>query len=126
MNLFLDDERLPRHVTWVDDYRYNHFDWNIVRTYEEFVTFISHHGLPNLISFDHDLADHHYQALMSGANHDEHKELEKTGYACAKWLAEYCIENDQAIPEYQVHSMNPIGKDNIVGILESARKHMNK
>ena len=67
----------------------------IIRTYDEFVLYISLVGLPDFISFDHDLGDDH------------------DGYDCAKWLVEYCMNNDCDIPNYIVHSMNPVGKENI-------------
>ena len=67
----------------------------IIRTYDEFVLHISLFGLPDFISFDHDLGN------------------DKDGYDCAKWLVEYCMNNDCDIPNYIVHSMNPIGKENI-------------
>ena len=44
---------------------------------------------------------------------------EKTGYDCAKWLVEYCLDNDLSLPKYQVHSMNPVGKKNILDYLSN-------
>lgn len=39
---------------------------------------------------------------------------EKTGYDCAKWLVDYCIDNKLTLPKHvYVHSMNPVGKKNI-------------
>ncbi len=65
-------------------------------------------GLPEYVSFDHDLAD------IS----DSHKE--KTGYDCVKWLVDYCIDNKIIkFPNYQVHSANPIGKKNITSYVEN-------
>tara|TARA_B100000508_G_scaffold136183_1_gene128878 strand:+ start:362 stop:742 length:381 start_codon:yes stop_codon:yes gene_type:complete len=122
MWLFLDDERKPGDVTWIADSRYNQFSWDIVRSYDAFVAYIEERGVPEFISFDHDLADEHYRALMSGQDHEEHKLPEKTGYTCAKWLVEYCIDKGQKFPEFHVHSMNPIGGDNIKGVVASARK----
>lgn len=88
--LFLDDVRMPE-----DD------SWDIVRSYNEFVDYIMEHGIPDVISFDHDLADFMY-------------EEEKTGYDCAKFLAIYAMDNNHM--EYidcRVHSQNPVGKANI-------------
>lgn len=116
-NLFLDDIRTPKDV-----FRYTHnsdylkFEWNIVRNYDDFVEYIIKNGLPDLISFDHDLADEHYdEAMYNGDlyNNLYDKFKEKTGYDCAKWLIEYCMDNDIDVPKIYVHSMNPIGAENI-------------
>lgn len=45
--------------------------------------------------------------------------FEKTGYECAKWLVEYCLDNDLDLPLCYVHSMNPVGKDNINNLLKN-------
>lgn len=130
MWLFLDDERYPSDVTWVDDVRYSQLSWVIVRSYDEFVTFIEDCGLPEFVSFDHDLADEHYQTLLNAVEYEvddgdlkkTFTVMENTGYTCAKWLVEYCQDNGLKFPEYVVHSMNPIGKENIEGLITNAQK----
>ena len=82
--------------------------WTIVRNYEEFVKHIEENGLPDEISFDHDLG-----------------EDIKTGYDCAKWLCNYCWTNGIPIPTYNVHSANPVGRDNIIGVLKSFEQKLN-
>ena len=109
-NLFLDDIRNPN--KFLDDIRV----WETVRNYSEFIRIIQQRGLPRFISFDHDLADEHYD------NEDNGLFTEKTGLDCAKWLVEFCMRTNQPLSEYQVHSMNPIGKLNIRSILESYKK----
>ena len=47
--LYLDDSRVPKTE-----------GWDIVRTYEDFVEWITKNGLPNEVSFDHDLAEINY------------------------------------------------------------------
>ena len=47
---------------------------------------------------------------------------EKTGYDCAKWLCDYCVENKLPLPEYFIHSMNPVGRENILSTLKSCEK----
>lgn len=140
-NLFLDDERFPGDVTWVQlpsNMRINH---KIVRNYEEFVYLIYHNGLPATVSFDHDLADEHYRHMLTDTtlNHyttfiaDDEGGLnvtfdygaEKTGFDCAKWLVQYCINNKLKFPEYQVHSMNPVGAERIRQYIEWAKGKMN-
>ena len=38
---------------------------------------------------------------------------------CAKWLIEYCLDNNKNLPEYYVHSANPVGAKNIKSLLDS-------
>lgn len=114
--LFLDDIRFPKDVKWIDIPSQN---WQIVRSYDEFINFIEKNGIPYFISFDHDLSSEHY-------SNSETDELEKTGFHAAKWLIEYCIENNLEIPEYAVHSMNPIGKQNIISIMEQGKRFQSK
>ena len=45
--------------------------------------------------------------------------MEKTGYSCAKWLIDFCIDKDLPLPEYFCHSLNPGGKENILSILKN-------
>lgn len=124
--LFLDDVRQPSQVTWV---RYPEIrDWVVVRDYAQFVDTIKKKGVPVFVSFDHDLADEHYRPSMY--NPDRHYSSyyhngtfkEKTGYDCARWLAEYCISNRHDLPNWVCHSMNPIGRENIESIMISAEK----
>lgn len=123
--LFLDDVRMPNQVTWVP---MPASPWTIVRNYKQFVDHISKSGLPFFVAFDHDLADEHYRPSMY--NPDKHYTQyytdgtfkEKTGYDCAKWLCDYCAEKNLDFPEYVVHSMNPIGRENIHSIIQSLKK----
>ncbi|SIS48055.1 hypothetical protein SAMN05421639_106165 [Chryseobacterium shigense] len=115
--LFLDDIRYPIeafHYTKQDIFLRK--DWHIVRNYEQFVNRIMEKGLPEFISFDHDLADVHYLK----PNADEY--TEKTGYYCAKWLVEYCMDNYLGLPKFYCHSMNPVGKKNILSLLENFKQ----
>ena len=109
--LFLDDVRNPKDVKWIN---LPLGPWVIVRNYHDFVKYITSNGLPEFVAFDHDLADEHY-----GANPVNASFKEKTGYDCAKWMVEYCMDNNKSFPSYVVHSMNPIGKMNIIALAES-------
>lgn len=86
---------------WLDDLRVPTTEYNWITNYNDFVTCITENGLPTSISFDHDLG------------------TGKSGYDCAKWLVEYCLDNDLDLPDYHVHSMNPVGKRNIEALLEN-------
>ena len=120
--LFLDDFRMPKDVY---DYLlqpiYISVEWEIVRSYDEFVKYITEHGIPEIISFDHDLADQHYSQRLE---YDQY--TEKTGYHCAKWLIYYCIDNNKKLPaEILIHSINPAGSLNIKSLFESYWKSLN-
>lgn len=118
-HLFLDDERAPHRVTWVT---LPMGPWVVVRNYDHFVKYITQYGLPKFVTFDHDLSTEHYVQGASGTTPTYENYKEKTGYDCAKWLVEYCIKHNLDFPEYQVHSMNPIGAENIRSYIESYKK----
>lgn len=122
--LFLDDERMPHNVTWID---LPNVSWYIVRSYKQFVDYITEHGLPIFVTFDHDLADEHYVQMLKDSDPDVHHSYgsEKTGYDCVKWLVDYCADNDLKFPEYTVHSMNHVGATRINNYITNAKKHLN-
>lgn len=117
-NLFLDDERQPKDVTWVN-LPCNKV-WVVVRSYYEFIKQIKEFGLPDFVTLDHDLADEHYYPIsILGINDIPYSSYkEKTGMDCCKWLVNYCIEHSKKLPKWEVHSMNCIGKENISKYLE--------
>lgn len=105
--LFLDDIRFPEDVRHVYP---QEGEWVIARNMNDAIWYIERRGLPNFISFDHDLADEHY---LIG---QDPSKMEKTGYEFAKWLSNHIMDKDLKIPTgfgYHVHSMNPVGKQNI-------------
>jgi len=101
-SLFLDDERFPP-----DDGR----EWKIARTHQEVIDLIELHGMPVFVSFDHDLGD-----LIPNGN----------GHIVAKYLCELDMHTEYTFPEgfdYYVHSQNPVGRDNIIGYMNSYMKY---
>jgi hypothetical protein len=98
--LFLDDLRTIDMV--YDKSAENDFD--IVRSYDEFVHYIQKHGLPDFISFDNDLGL------------DSHGEVAPDGYAAAKWLV-YESGLDLRKLTFKVHSANPVAAEQIRGLL---------
>jgi hypothetical protein len=122
-SLFLDDERMPKDVTWIE---LPLVAWVIVRNYNDFVRVIEQNGVPQIVSFDHDIGIEHYQEYNRAHNSDKKIRYEtfteKTGFDCAKWLANYCVDKNLPVPVYYLHTMNGIGALNIQSILESARK----
>src|ERR1035437_8551114 len=120
-NLFLDDFREPEDAYL---YRLNPIymteHWIVVRNYNEFINHIDEHGLPEIISFDHDLGEEHYEKQLE---YDQYKE--KTGYHCALWLINYCIDNNKKLPAViLIHSMNYTGSLNIKSLFESYHKSL--
>lgn len=96
-NLYLDDERYPKLID---------VKWTIVRSFDEFTSIILYQGLPRSISFDHDLG-----------------EGQPTGYDCVKWMV-YNMQYDLRNIDINVHSANPVGRDNILGLINSWNKHL--
>lgn len=43
----------------------------------------------------------------------------ESGFDCAKWLVAYCLDNEMALPDFTVHSQNPVGKRNIESLLNN-------
>lgn len=116
--LFLDDVRSAEMVfmNTIDPIYENKNEWEIVRSFNEFVSYIEENGLPEFISFDHDLDFEHYK-LENQQDIDYEKMEIKTGFHAAQWLVNYCADNKLKLPNYKVHSMNLAGKRNIERIL---------
>jgi len=94
--LFLDDVRDPP----VDNR-----EWVIARSFTEAVNVVIMLGVPEHLSFDHDLG-----------------EDTPTGHDFAKWLIEQDLDNTHVFPEgftFYVHSANPPGRINIQSLMES-------
>lgn len=128
-NLFLDDFRNPIDAYhYTGDPIYTTLTWNVVRNYDQFISTINniyrkHFILPHIISFDHDLADSHYKIYQNSEKIEYNSMEEKTGYHCAKWLVDFCIDNSLLLPYYFCHSMNPVGRENILSLLFNYSKH---
>ena len=92
--MFIDDERFPVDEKMV-----------IVRSVEEAKQKMAELGCPFYISFDHDLGDQ-----------------VPTGFDLAKWLVEQDLDsNGNFLPaqfDFYIHSANPVGKANILGLLK--------
>jgi hypothetical protein len=121
-NLYLDDFRQPTDsFDYLGNPIYNKLKWEIVRNYDDFVKIIEERGVPNTISFDHDLSDEHYKH-QTVINYDLQ---EKTGFHCAKWLINYCIDNKKELPTtILIHSMNPAGSLNIKSLFDTYNKYL--
>lgn len=119
--LFLDDIRSPQDVlNYINNKIYKKTDWIVVRSYNTFVYIINQKGLPDVVSFDHDLADIHYRHQSDIPYEDME---EKTGYHCAKWMINYCLDNNLNLPKkILIHSMNIVGSQNIISLFETFNK----
>lgn len=124
--LWLDDQRDPNVYfkkkktdsrAWVrnnDFYQENIFNnykpnfiW--VKNLPEFSGYIIKNGLPDLVSFDHDLSSKTVRCDHNGAD-------------CARWLVNYCKENGLQMPKCFAHTANNKRRpvlNNILGINES-------
>ena len=107
--LFLDDLRTIDMV--YDASQEKEFD--IVRTYEAFVSYVQKNGLPDFISFDNDLGL------------DKNGEVALDGYAAAKWLV-YESGLDLTSLQFKVHSANPVAAEQIKGLLTNYIDFLNK
>lgn len=133
--IFLDDLRMSVDVlNYIQNKEYSEDKWLVVRSYDDFVIMIlalwnETIGLPELISFDHDLGIEHIKYYFDNGGHESPPDplkanfTERTGYDCAKWLVNFCIDNNAKLPRYKVHSKNVSGKENILGILGNFKKH---
>jgi len=122
--LYLDDVRTPTNTIT------GYHPWNVVRNYDEFVDWVTNNGIPDLISFDHDLADEHMndyysQVSLYGFQHPTYEVYkEKTGLDCARWLCKYIQDNNLILKKCSVHSHNPVGGANIQSYINGFKKHM--
>jgi hypothetical protein len=92
--MYLDDERLPKTL----------HDWIVVRSVAEARKLIRQNGMPDYISFDHDL----------GADCEN-------GFDLAKWIVGMDLDGEIRLPagfDYNIHSANPVGTANIRGLLD--------
>lgn len=124
ISLYLDDTRTPT------DTIPGYHPWNIVRNYNEFTEWIIKNGIPDLISFDHDLAEEHvddyFNQLTNQGFQQPNYQLykEKTGLDCANFIAEYCQKMKVDLKNCCVHSHNPVGATNIQSFINGFKKHM--
>jgi len=103
--LFLDDVRdPPSHMAGC----------YVARSFEQFNAALLKYGCPEFISFDHDLGP---------------VDVNPSGMDCAKLLAEQVLNGNLTLPpnfSFTVHSMNPVGAENIQRFMDNFLKHCNK
>jgi hypothetical protein len=114
-------EEAMRYKLYLDDMRYPPDDpeWRLARNYHDAIWYVKTYGVPYHVSFDHDLADVHYDQPDYGHSDDfmvsERVPYEFTGYDFAKWLCNYFQDNNVDLSDFtfHVHSANPVGAENI-------------
>ena len=117
--LWLDDYRTPYKMDsdWVRAFSPIgvHCDVYWVQSYMQFIAFIKERkNLPTAICFDHDLGV---------IDNPDNPNSGKTGYDCAKFLVDWCLDNNLELPLWNCQSANPVGRDNINSILNNYKKY---
>ena len=116
--LFLDDWRVPKDCAqymWQRrvDCRIFHEEWDIVRSYGQFIDWIEKNGIPSVVSFDYDLDD--VEELKEDLPIEEWFDLEENraynGADCLRYLIRKCREDKRPLPQCIIHSANPDGCD---------------
>lgn len=101
--LWIDDDAL---TPGMEHWRYApDFTWRIALNSKMAKELVKELGTPKYISFDHDLG------ILDGKN--------DTSMVFLKWLVKNYHDHDF---EYDVHSQNPNGRDNIISYIESWKK----
>ena len=118
--IFLDDDdrREPRMFARISPIFADGEPWARARNFDELTRMVAERGIPSLISYDHDLAEEHYDPTVDPGDYKE-----KTGLECARWFASHCRSVGERHPPALVHSMNPSGGDNIRAFLRSQLKN---
>jgi ASC-1-like (ASCH) protein len=138
-NLFLDDLRKPEHAyiypkrngagLIIETQSLKHVsnvdndNWIVVRNYDDFVKTIEEKGLPDVVSFDHDLHEEHikhYYSVTEKTGIVEYGNLKiKTGKHCAEYFVQKYKELCPTyIPHVYVHSANRWGAQEIRKVLK--------
>jgi hypothetical protein len=135
--LFLDDVRnvneaflWDKNISLLSESKIPEYKWDIVRSYDEFVEYITTHGIPDVVSFDNDLWDVSYELATNPTNEELAKQFQmigwqefriKTGAHCAQYLVEACRAHSKPVPTYYIHTANSAARPIIKEILENAR-----
>jgi len=108
-----------RIVIFLDDYRKpnKYVNMNLNRVYQaysykDFIDLVNNlyrkYNTIDEVWFDHDLGP------VDQGN----------GLDCAKYLVNFCIENNMTLPQYHIQSANSVGKANIDSYLKSYLKSL--
>ena len=134
--LFLDDVRRPiQCAQYMNQPQiYYDVDWVVATDCTEFKKVIKERfeygEFPAIISFDHDLAPEHYSAsdfkhMVSRHSKIPESSCSLTGMDAARWIVDFCMDNNLKLPAFRVHSMNPAGRENIESFLTQFARAQN-
>lgn len=88
-------------------------EFEVVRNVNDFKALIEERGIPEYISFDHDLGL------------DEYGNLAEDAYDAVKWMV-YEKEYDLREMDFGVHSDNPVGADSIMSLIRNWNKELHR
>jgi hypothetical protein len=109
--LFIDDVRELTDITGLPE-----GDWAVVRSYSEVMSYLLIKGMPDFISFDHDLGDDNYDGYKIAQDLCKCDDAERTKGV------EYLTFPDGF--DFSVHSANPVGSENIRMYMNNYLKHI--
>lgn len=102
--LWVDDTRNPMEDDWMN---FSPIGRNCkvvwAQSYQEAINFLKKEW-PDAICLDHDLGE------------------EKSGYDIAKYIVDRCINECVELPLFASQSANPVGRENILGLLNRYKK----
>ena len=97
-NLFIDDLREVSYISNIVS-PFVESDWKVCRTSSDAISCVIEHGIPEFISFDHDLGEEDTVMVF-----------------LKKWTVLFPLNK---FPDYYIHSSNPVGKENIESFVRS-------
>ncbi len=120
--LWLDDIRDPKDKFWQDWITQNvgnpnDFSITWAKSFEDFEACVLT-SMPDVICFDHDLGEE-----ISNTDNLDSPTLKKSGYDCAKWLIDHCLDSGAKMPDIFIQSSNPVGAENIQKLIDNYRRH---
>ena len=102
--LWVDDARNPMEDDWMN---FSPIGRNCkviwAQSYQEAIDFLEKEW-PDAICLDHDLGE------------------EKDGYDIAKYIVNRCTDDGRKLPLFASQSANPVGRENILGLLKNYQK----
>ena len=109
--LWLDDMRDPNNYKdfYINQYVRDCDEIVWVKNYREFCNYLNSNEFPAYVFFDHDLGE------------------ELTGYDCCKYMVDFLMDNNIDPNDYHfiVQSANPVGRENIYGLVNNYIKYYN-
>lgn len=109
--LWLDDMRDPNNYKdfYINQYVRDCDEIVWVKNYREFCNYLNSNKFPAYVFFDHDLGE------------------ELTGYDCCKYMVGFLMDNNIDPNDYHfiVQSANPVGRENIYGLVNNYIKYYN-